>query len=118
MATFRAHKVVAALPATLEPNAIYAVRIGTGFDLYLSDDSGLLAMKVNGPVSWMDLVPRPSVEVGAAIVSGQAGTVRKHTKDGEADIFRFIPTDYDPALDGFYSTYSAGALSGLITTRG
>lgn len=42
-----ARKEVAALPATLTPNTIYAVRRGTGFDLYISDSTGLIAHKLN-----------------------------------------------------------------------
>lgn len=41
------HKVVASLPSTLEPDAIYAVRAGTGFDLYIADSTGSVAHKVN-----------------------------------------------------------------------
>jgi hypothetical protein len=40
-------KEVAALPGTLVPNTVYAVRRGTGFDLYISDSTGLIAHKVN-----------------------------------------------------------------------
>ena len=48
MATFKARKVVAALPAQLEADTLYAVRVGDGFDLYISDNTGALAHKVNG----------------------------------------------------------------------
>jgi hypothetical protein len=41
-------KEVAALPAILEPNTLYFVRAGQGFDLYLSDLTGAIAHKVNG----------------------------------------------------------------------
>jgi hypothetical protein len=34
------HKVVAALPGTLEANSIYYVRVGAGFDLYVTNDAG------------------------------------------------------------------------------
>ncbi|MFV0680272.1 hypothetical protein [Ottowia sp.] len=47
MATLRAHKVVAALPATLDANALYLVRVGGGFDLYATDDTGAMALGVN-----------------------------------------------------------------------
>lgn len=40
-------KEVSALPSTLTANTIYAVRRGIGFDLYISDSSGLIAHKVN-----------------------------------------------------------------------
>lgn len=42
MATVKHHKVVAALPAELEPNAIYYVRAGSGFDQYVTNGAGLV----------------------------------------------------------------------------
>jgi hypothetical protein len=42
-----ARKEIAALPAVLEPNTIYAIRVGLGFDLYISDSTGALAHRVN-----------------------------------------------------------------------
>ena len=48
MSTFRAEKVVAVLPATLEPDTLYFVRVGAGFDLYASDTTGAVAHKING----------------------------------------------------------------------
>lgn len=47
MSIIKFHKVISNLPSTLEPNAIYAVRVGEGFDLYISDNSGNLAFRVN-----------------------------------------------------------------------
>jgi hypothetical protein len=40
-------KEVAALPVILEANTLYFVRVGEGFDLYLSDLTGAIAHKVN-----------------------------------------------------------------------
>jgi hypothetical protein len=40
-------KEIAALPATLLADSIYVVRRGLGFDLYVTDSTGLLAFKVN-----------------------------------------------------------------------
>lgn len=45
--TLHIHKVVAALPDTLTPDAIYAVRAGDGFDLYIADSTGTAAHRVN-----------------------------------------------------------------------
>jgi len=42
-------KVVSALPSTLEPNTVYAVRVGQGFDLYFTDSSGVTAHFLNTP---------------------------------------------------------------------
>ena len=47
MAVFNATKVVGALPVTLEPNTLYLVRVGEGFDFYCSDATGAIAHKVN-----------------------------------------------------------------------
>lgn len=45
--TLTIHKVVAALPDPLVPDAVYAVRSGEGFDLYIVDSTGSVAHKVN-----------------------------------------------------------------------
>jgi hypothetical protein len=71
-----------------------------------------------GPQSWMDIVARPSAASGTATVGGVGGKVRTHTKVGLPDVFRFIPDPYDPTVDAFYSTFTAGVLSDLIVTRG
>lgn len=42
MATVKHHKVVAALPAVLEANAIYYVRAGQGHDVYVTNSSGVI----------------------------------------------------------------------------
>ncbi|MEM0325231.1 MAG: spherulation-specific family 4 protein, partial [Candidatus Aenigmatarchaeota archaeon] len=47
MALLNLYKVVASLPDTLEPNTIYAVRVGSGFDLYITDMTGSIAYKIN-----------------------------------------------------------------------
>ena len=44
---FRAYKEVVNLPSQLEPDAVYFVRVGNGFDLYVSDATGAMAHKVN-----------------------------------------------------------------------
>jgi hypothetical protein len=46
MAGVRFFKAVAALPATLAASALYAVRVGLGFDLYLTTSDGV-AHKLN-----------------------------------------------------------------------
>ena len=40
-------KSVSSLPTALNPNKFYAVRVGQGFDLYLSDTTGSVAYKPN-----------------------------------------------------------------------
>lgn len=40
-------KVIGSLPSVLAPNTFYAVRVGTGYDLYLSDATGMVAHRLN-----------------------------------------------------------------------
>ena len=47
MADVQFFKTVGALPATLEPDAFYAVRTGQGFSLYLTDSTGAIAHSLN-----------------------------------------------------------------------
>jgi hypothetical protein len=47
MRTFKARKVLSSLPSQLEADTVYAVRVGTGFDLFITDSTGLIAHKVN-----------------------------------------------------------------------
>lgn len=69
------------------------------------------------PPIWIDLVSRPSTLVGTSTVSGVSGDVRLHVKVGKADVYRFIPSPYDPLLDAFYSSFVASVLSGFIVVR-
>ena len=43
-------KRVASLPATLVANAVYLVRVGTGFDLYVTNSDGSVAHGLNQSV--------------------------------------------------------------------
>lgn len=47
MGVIRFKKVIANLPAQLEPDTVYAVRTGAGFDLYISDATGSVAHALN-----------------------------------------------------------------------
>lgn len=50
MALLKVHKFVAALPDTLEANALYFVRADTGFDLYATNYGGtIVAYSLNSP---------------------------------------------------------------------
>jgi len=47
MTTLAVSKVLASLPDPLEANMVYFVRVGTGFDLYVTDSTGNIAYKSN-----------------------------------------------------------------------
>lgn len=68
MATFKAAKVVGALPTPLVANTLYAVRVGAGFDLYCSDATGSVAHVLNmpGAESRVDLGAGANIDVSAA----------------------------------------------------
>ena len=48
-AVAKLHKVVSSLPGTLEVNSVYFVRVGTGFDVYLTNAGGTIAYGLNLP---------------------------------------------------------------------
>ena len=48
MSVFRARKYIGSLPATIDPNTLYFIRTGGGFDLYCSDTTGSIAHPLNG----------------------------------------------------------------------
>lgn len=48
MSVIRFEKVVSALPGTLTPDTLYMVRVGAGFDFYVSDSTGSVAHQING----------------------------------------------------------------------
>ena len=47
MAVLRVSKVISALPVILEPDTIYYVRVGAGFDQYVTDSTGAVAFTQN-----------------------------------------------------------------------
>lgn len=51
-------KTVGNLPSRLAPSTFYAVRVGGGYDLYLSDSTGNTAHKLNSPDMIRDIERR------------------------------------------------------------
>lgn len=47
MVIFHPEKALGALPSTLTPNAIYFVRVGSGFTIYAADVTGSVAYPIN-----------------------------------------------------------------------
>ncbi|MBO6511011.1 MAG: hypothetical protein JJ979_21430 [Roseibium sp.] len=58
------HKVVSALPGTLEADSVYYVRVGAGVDMYVTNSSGeIVAYGSNVPAhshAWSDITGKPS----------------------------------------------------------
>ncbi len=71
-------------------------------------------------LSWDHLATNWTVaptQVGTATVGSQPGAVLSYAIGGVTR-FRFVPDSYSAALDGFYTSYTGGVLSGLIVNRG
>lgn len=47
MSLFLAEKVISTVPENITPDTVYFVRVGVGFDLYVSDSTGTVAHKLN-----------------------------------------------------------------------
>jgi len=45
--TLKFNKVISELPANLEANAVYFVRTGEGFDMFVTDETGNIAFQMN-----------------------------------------------------------------------
>ncbi len=73
MSNIRFAKVVSSLPAVLEPDTLYLVRVGAGFDLYVSDATGSVAYPVNA-FSRMPLVRRTEAPRAAGLMTGTSSS--------------------------------------------
>lgn len=56
--TVNFHKVVGRLPDQLDPDAFYFVRVGAGFDLYITDQTGTVAHRMNP--TYVEPEPEPT----------------------------------------------------------
>jgi len=76
-------KQVLSLPAQLEPNTVYFVRVGAGFDLYLSDATGSVAHAINSsassggqtyqpPLGQVSFFARKTAPIGWLVCDGRA----------------------------------------------
>jgi hypothetical protein len=65
---FLAKKVVASLPGSLSASTVYFVRVGTGFDIYVTNESGtVVAYTINPPMmATSRLLGRTAAGTGAA----------------------------------------------------
>ena len=94
------HKIVSALPDPLEANSIYYVRVGTGFDTYVTNDIGLVvAYESNEKLKISDIQARinileqtnPSTVYTNPVFSYENDLLKTVTYDG--DVVKTL--DYD-----------------------
>lgn len=81
MAVLKLYKEVSSLPATLEADAAYIVRVGKGFDLYVTDTTGTVAY-TNNSVEIEDNLTSTSIKTALSsnqgrILSEQIGNIDK-----------------------------------------
>jgi hypothetical protein len=84
--TFKAHKTVATLPSILDPDTIYLVRVGTGFDFYCSDSTGTIAHKVNSSLESVN-----NISSGYIIDQSLTATAGSTYTIGAASTILFFP---------------------------
>lgn len=109
------HKVVAALPGTLEADSIYVVRAGAGFDLYVTNSSGtIIPYALNKVVDQKAFTPvaLPVTQAGQVLFSVPGGYTA-----GALILLRggvvLSPTEF-VATNGTTVTLTTGAALGEI----
>lgn len=76
MSKLRIEKVIGSVPGTLEPDCIYAVRSGAGYDLRVSDMTGSVAHKLNLDTEQLLSIPE-ATDSPEYILVIQDGEVRR-----------------------------------------
>lgn len=104
----RFEKIVSRLPSELEPNTIYFVRVGTGFDLYVTDMTGKIANTLNLPSgvqptpetrtkSWIEYITEYKFQQGVQL---EGGAMQYKNESLEPNtVYRLIKNNVDYILD-------------------
>lgn len=105
-------KTVSALPADLVPNSIYVVRVGEGFDLYVTDLTGATAHKLNPPTPakplatvadlhyWIERTVNLIKSRGNGLVTNGSGMLGDNTNFKE---YIFEPLELATGYGSFYT---------------
>lgn len=67
MANFKVYKEISAIPTPYTPNAIYFIRVGKGFDLYMADSTGTGVFQLNDSDGIMSTTLTSGTSLGASI---------------------------------------------------
>lgn len=115
MSNLNIYKEIAKLPDQLVSNSIYAVRVGQGFDLYITDSTGAIAHKLNRSENGSDVydlaVSRGFLgtlddwllQLSATIkLSQESKNIIKNTEDG---LYAEVPESKN--LDSFVAALDA-----------
>ena len=104
----RFEKIVSKLPTELEPNTIYFVRVGTGFDLYVTDMTGKIANTLNLPKgvpetstprtkSWIEYITEYQYQQGVQLADGAMKYMNESLEPNT--VYRLIKNNVDYILD-------------------
>lgn len=111
MPQFKVHKFVASLPAILERDAVYFVRAGDGFDMYVTNSSGAVVSYA------LNKLANPMTARGDLIVGGLSGTPLRVPIGGGGQVLSVgdsgIPTWVNPEFISVeYLVVGAGGSGG------
>ena len=104
----RFEKIVSKLPTELEPNTIYFVRVGTGFDLYVTDMTGRIANTLNLPKgvsetptprtkSWIEYITEYKYQPNIQLADGAMKYMNESLEPNT--VYRLIKNNVDYILD-------------------
>ena len=99
-------KAISSLPGTLAPNSIYAVRVGIGVDLYVSDMTGNIAYKSNSSIGL-------SGYSGAVGISGYSGIDGTSGYSGAVGISGYSGIDGTSGYSGYSGTSGYSGAVGI-----
>lgn len=98
-------KELSTLPQTLEANAFYAVRVGVGFDLYLTNGLGQIAHKINSSSTLNDLtdVDTTNSVINDILVNTQEGLWESKPYLGDmSEFLSYVFASPDPLTSSPY----------------
>lgn len=117
MSVFKVQKVIGSVPEIIEPDCVYLVRTGAGFDIYVSDTTGGVAHILNGGAgaSINDLLSIPLAEPGdvdhfIAIQNGELRRADVPTGSGEADTDEIMASE-DLEAGDFVNIWNDGGIA-------
>ena len=100
MVDFQSSKVLSALQPPLSPDTVYYVRVGEGFDQYVTDENGI-AFKQNGASSVLNIHDKIDDSVGLSYfyfgwqdIGGQSLFQRQDRVSSQSLSFRGVTSDF------------------------
>lgn len=98
MSELKLYKSISAVPTPYTPNALYAVRSGTGIDLFVANSDGTAVFKHNGPITIVGILSTKA-EFDAAVTDGNImyigdpPTAHEHTSSDIIDFNSAVATN-------------------------